>query len=158
MRRADRTTTQVYSCAWRLSDERWDRSPWGILQRHAEPLRHSGADIGERDAFLRARARSRLIRPNGQQLVHAFGEEQIERMRAIGRPFLRIQPDVIGELLDIDERAGWIFDERALIGRTRLREEEHAAERPELVSHTEARDEHARLCTPQRLDRRPFDK
>ena len=102
--------------------------------------------------------RGRPIRSDRQHLVDAFCEKQIERLAAVGGSLLRVQPDVVRQLLDVDERSGRILDAWQVIGRPGLGEHHHAAERPQLVADAEPGDQDARLRPLERLHRRPFDE
>ena len=60
----------------------------------------------------------------------------MQRLLPVGGALLRIQPHVVRELLDVDEGSEGILDQRDLIRFARLREEQQAAERLELVANS----------------------
>ena len=88
----------------------------------------------------------------------SLGQEKIQRPAAVGRALFRVQPHVVRQLLDIDERSNGVFDQRNLIRRAGLGEEQQAAERLEFVADAEAGHEEPRLRASERLHGGPFDE
>ena len=120
---------------------RWPAARWRRQPSHCAIVAETSAALAAAGPG-RGRAGARSDR---QQLVDAFGEQQVQRPLPVGRALLRVQPDVVRQLLDVDERADRILDERDLVGGARLREEQQAAERLHLVADAVAGHQQPRL-------------
>src|SRR4051812_7453766 len=99
----------------RSGNQRRDWASGSLRRAKTKPLCHRRADVWKRRRGRWGRGRTGSIRANRQHLVLAFGEEQVEGLLSIGGALLRLEPDVVGQLLDVDERSERVLDERDAI-------------------------------------------
>lgn len=141
-----------------------DRPRTGASAHFAQLISDSCASepaYGERGQTFRRycrSAKSGSVRAEDQNAAPIDCRQEGDGMvRIAGHP-LRGQVDVFGEQHGVGERTGGVVLIRHRIGPALVFKQNQAAERLQLLPHTERRDQRLWLDAPQRLGGAPFDK